>query len=98
MSYKNISKEKDSHGKSIESLLNKSILQEKKLRASKESVIQKDSIIKKDKEYSQNNQSTNFESGDCIFSNGEMDCIQIEFIKNSIINNFLFRDLSDEIM
>ena len=54
-------------------------------------------IINKSNEH-QNNQSTNFESDDCIISNSQIENNQINFIKNSISNHFLFKDLSEEIM
>lgn len=44
------------------------------------------------------NHSTNFESEDCIVTNGKVEFDQIDFIKNALYNHFLFKGLDDEIM
>jgi len=39
---------------------------------------------------------TNYDN--IVLSNSEIDLVQIDFLKNALINHFLFKDLSDEIM
>lgn len=91
-------KEKSQNSKSIESLLNKSLQQEKKLKSSK--IIEIDSNKKQMSISNEqgNNHSTNFESDDCIVSNGQIEYDEIEFIKNTLLSHFLFKGLSEDIM
>ena len=84
--------------------LNKSIQQDKKIKNSK--IIEIKNCENKQKinnvDVSVNNDnlnhSTNFESEDCIISSGYIEFNQIDFIRNSLLNHFLFKGLSEEIM